>query len=140
MSNYNKPLPQQVKGTVTKKYWEDLKEGKFMYQMCDDCGSPIFYPRVVCPKCMSENLTWHQASGDGKIYSFTVVYRPVDPRFKPDVPYVVGLIDLAEGIRVMGNIIGWDDPEGLQIDQPVKIEYSKVTDEFTFPVFRAIKE
>ncbi|MFD6440540.1 Zn-ribbon domain-containing OB-fold protein [Peribacillus sp. NPDC060186] len=136
MNDYSKWLPQQINGVAAKKFWEDLKEEKFMYQQCDDCNSPIFYPRVVCPNCMSENLNWHQASNDGKIYSFTVVYKSTNPAFKENVPYIVGLIDLAEGIRVMGNIVGIDDPEALQIGQPVKIEFNKVTDEFTFPVFR----
>ena len=135
---YNKPLPQ-VKGEVSQKYWQALNEEKFIFQKCSDCQSSIFYPRVVCPKCMSENLTWHEASGEGEIYSFTVVYRTTNPVFKNDVPYVVGLIDLAEGIRVMGNIVGTEDPENLAMNQPVKVEFKKVTDEFTFPVFRVIE-
>jgi uncharacterized OB-fold protein len=133
-------LSQQVKGNVTKKYWQDLNDEKFMYQICDDCNSSIFYPRVVCPTCMSESLSWHQASGTGKIYSFTVVYRTVDPRFKSETPYVVGLIDLDEGIRVMGNIIGWEDPEGLLIDQTVEIKYKKLSEEYTLPVFKVVSK
>ncbi len=140
MSVYNKPLPAQVKGTVTKEYWEALKEGKFKFQKCDNCNTSIFYPRVVCPSCMSEKLSWKEASGKGEIYSYTVVYKAINPAFKEDLPYTVGLIDLAEGIRVMGNIIGTDDPESLKVGQAVKIEFSKVTDDFTFPVFRVVEE
>ena len=140
MNDYIKPLPQQVKGVVSRKYWDSLKEEKFMYQKCNDCDVSIFYARVICPNCMSENLSWHQSAGKGTIYSYTTVFRTGAPGFTSEVPYVVGLVDLAEGIRVMANIIGWDDPEALQIDQAVQIEFQKATDEFTLPVFRVIKE
>src|SRR3954454_19022303 len=100
MMNGNYEVLQQLKGSVTKKYWEELNNGKFMFQKCDDCNTPIFYARVVCPECMSENLSWHQASGTGKIYSFSTVYRTGDPRFKSETPFCFGLIDLDEGIRV----------------------------------------
>ncbi|MGO4888384.1 Zn-ribbon domain-containing OB-fold protein [Anaerobacillus sp. MEB173] len=140
MNSDNQLLLQQVKGNVSKKYWDNLKEEKFMFQKCKDCGFSIFYPRVVCPKCMSENLSWHQAKGNGQIYSYTVVYRTGDPIFKSETPYVVGLIELAEGIRVMGIIIGWDDPEALQIEQGVSIVYDKVTDDVTLPRFKINRE
>jgi uncharacterized protein len=136
MDNIGLELSVQVKGNVTKKYWQELNNENFIYQKCDDCQTSIFYPRVVCPECMSESLSWHSASGKGKIYSFTVVYRTGDPRFKAETPYVVGLVDLAEGIRVMGNIIGWNDPEALLVDEKVTIEYKKISEEYTLPVFR----
>jgi uncharacterized OB-fold protein len=136
MDGFGSVLLQYVKGKVTKKYWQELNNEKFMYQKCDDCHTSIFYPRVICPECLSESLSWHQASGQGKIYSFTVVYRTGDPRFKAETPYVVGLIELAEGIRVMGNIIGWEEPEALLVDQTVELEYKKISEEYTLPLFR----
>ena len=140
MNGYKNPLPNSVRGTVSKRYWNELKEEKFIYQTCDDCNSPIFYARVVCPNCLSDKLSWEEASGKGEIYSFTIVYRTAAQGFKEDVPYAVGLIDLDEGIRVTGNIIGWDNPGEVQIEQEVSIEYHHVSDEVTLPVFRVVKE
>ncbi|ADG05988.1 Zn-ribbon domain-containing OB-fold protein [Kyrpidia tusciae] len=134
MAEYTKPLP--VTKGVASTFWEGLREEKFLYQRCRGCGRSVFYPRVVCPQCMSDDLVWEESSGFGNVYSYTVVYRPVDPRFKPDAPYVVALIDLDEGIRVMGNVVGLDDPENLRMGQRVQVEYHHVTDEVTLPMFR----
>ncbi|MCF8565754.1 Zn-ribbon domain-containing OB-fold protein [Alicyclobacillus tolerans] len=136
--SYGRPLP--VTKGIAEKFWNALNQEKFLYQRCDDCLAAIFYPRVVCPQCMSDNLSWQTSSGKGNVYTYTVVYKPVDARFKPIAPYVVALIDLDEGIRVMGNIVGWHDPEAIQVGQRVAVEYQRVTDQITLPMFRVEQE
>jgi uncharacterized OB-fold protein len=138
MSDYTKPLP--VTKGVASKFWESLKNGEFLYQKCETCDHTFFYPRVVCPNCMSDQLTWNKSSNQGEIYSYTVVYRPVDPRFKADAPYVVALVNLAEGVRVMGNVLDVAEPEQLQIGQRVEIVFDKVTEDVTLPMFRVVEE
>ena len=79
-----------------------LAEGQFILQQCDECEKYVFYPRFLCPHCGSPELTWRPASGQGVVYSTTVVHR------KPEQggDYNVALIDLHEGPRMMSRVDG----------------------------------
>lgn len=79
-----------------------LAGGRFMLQQCDDCKKYVFYPRVLCPHCGSPKLSWQPASGQGTVYSATVVRR------KPEQggDYNVALVDLHEGPRMMSRVDG----------------------------------
>ncbi|MFQ5933394.1 MAG: Zn-ribbon domain-containing OB-fold protein [Dehalococcoidia bacterium] len=136
MAEYNKPLPQPT--PETKPYWDGLKEHKLMIQRCLDCQNAYFYPRPLCPRCFSRNVEWFQASGKGKLYSFVINHRPA-PGFEEDVPYVIAVIELDEGPRMLSNLIGIEpDPDKIKCDIPVRIEYEDVTDEVTLPKFRPV--
>jgi len=83
--------------------WQNfLNEGLFQLQQCQACDQHVFYPRVLCPHCGSQNLTWKQASGLGTVYSMTMVAR----RANQGGPYNVALIDLDEGVRLMSRVEG----------------------------------
>jgi len=132
VTEYAKPLP--VPDGDTKPYWDAAKEHRLMIQRCQDCQRAIFYPRSVCPHCMSDRLEWIQASGRGTIYSYTVVHRS-PAAFKDDVPYVVALIDLAEGVRMMSNVVACA-PSDVRIGAAVEVVFDDVTPEITLPKFR----
>lgn len=116
-------------------YWAALNENRLVLKNCGDCGRAHFYPRELCPHCHSANLTWIEASGRGEIYSFTVCRRPAGPAFAADVPYVVALVDLAEGPRMMTRIVG--DPAAVAIGQKVGVVFERQSDDLALPVFRA---
>ncbi len=132
MTEYAKPLP--VPDGDTRRYWDAAREHRLMIQRCQDCQRAIFYPRSVCPHCMSDRLEWIQASGRGTIYSYTVVHRS-PAAFKDDVPYVVALIDLAEGVRMMSNVVACA-PSDVRIGAAVEVIFDDVTPEITLPKFR----
>lgn len=91
-----------------------VQEGRFMLQRSRRSGAYVFYPRVAEPGSGDENLEWVEASGDGVIYSTTVVRnRP------PAIDYNVALIDLAEGVRMMSRVVDVD-PATVSIGQKVK--------------------
>lgn len=129
---YEKPLP--VVNAESRPFWEGCKAHKLVLQHCGDCGAWVYYPRALCTACHSERLAWEAASGEGTIYSFTVCHRPAGPAFKADAPYVVALIDLAEGPRLLSNIVT-DDPDAVRIGQAVRVTFEDVTDEITLPKF-----
>jgi len=130
---YEKPLPSV--DPESAPYWSALKENRLILKHCRDCGRHHFYPRALCPHCHSDALEWSDARGTGSIYSFTVARRPAGPAFKADAPYVVAVIDLDEGARMMTNIVT-DDVDAVRIGQRVAVQFDAVTDEVTLPRFR----
>lgn len=132
---YEKPLP--VVDAESRPFWEAAKAHKFVLQQCGGCGKFVYYPRAICPHCHADQLTWKDASGEGTIHTYTVARRGAGPAFKDDAPYVVALIDLKEGPRMLSNIVT-DDVDGVQIGQQVKVVFDDVTDEITLPKFQVV--
>lgn len=132
---YEKPLP--VVDADSRPFWEGAKAHKLVIQQCAGCEKFIFYPRAVCPHCFGDRLEWKDASGEGTIYSFTVARRGAGPAFKDDVPYVIALIDLKEGARMMSNILT-DNVDSVKIGRNVRVVFEDVTDEITLPKFEVV--
>ncbi len=133
MPDYKKPLPYVHE--ETRPFWEGTKRHELHLQKCRDCGKFRFYPRSICPYCLSYNTEWTKVSGKGTIYSFTVSHREAAPAFRLDVPYNIAIIELEEGVRMMSNIVECRN-EDLSIDMPVEVVFDDVTAEITLPKFR----
>jgi uncharacterized OB-fold protein len=131
-TRYEKPLP--VPSDVSAPYWEGLTAGELRLQRCGDCGRYVFYPRSVCPHCLGEGLEWVPTSGRGRVYSFTIVRRAMNPAFAAEVPYVFAIVELDEGPRVTTNIVNCA-PEDVRVDMPVKAAYDSVTSELALLKF-----
>jgi hypothetical protein len=120
-----------------KPYWDGLRDGKLMLPKCGDCESAFFYPRIACPHCHSRNVGWIQASGKGTLYSFQIGYRAFNPAFKIKPPYILAMIQLEEGPRILSNLINIEpDPAIVKCDMPVEVVFEKQTDEVTIPLFQ----
>src|SRR6266513_5671442 len=122
----------------TSEYWEAAKQGKLLVKRCNGCGKTFFYPRVYCPNCWSAETEWQQASGRGRVYTFTVVHQNDLPPFNERVPYVVAIVELEEGVRMTSNI---EDvaPEDVRCDMPVHVafrEERRDDERIALPVFR----
>lgn len=139
MAEYKKPLPDPV--TETQPYWDGCKRHELLIQKCDECGNFQFYPRSYCinRECMSGKLTYTKVSGKGKVYTYTINYRPA-PGFQGETPYVVALIELdgTTGTRMMSNVVNCD-PQEVRVDMPVEVVFEDVTDEITLPKFQPAK-
>ena len=114
-------------------YWEGAALGRLMIQHCDDCDTAIFPPKPLCPKCWSASVAWREASGQARIESFSVVYRAPNETFAPEVPYVVALVLLDEGPRMMTNIVDCP-PEQVEIDMRVRAVFTQY-EGFVLPQF-----
>lgn len=136
------PLPDVA--SVDKPFWEEVQQGRFVLQKCQDCSRLQFLPRPVCVNCFSRNLGWQQSSGTGSIYSFTNVYAPVRPAPRKQVeetgvPIVFAAIDLDEGVRVLSEIVGCT-PEEVELGARVKVCFEQAPGtNFKLPKFRLIK-
>lgn len=130
-----KPVP--IVNEWAAPFWKAARDGKLTLQRCNDCNEYIFYPRICCPHCFSDKVEWVEASGKGTVYSFTVVKNNPPSAFINDVPYVVAVVRLAEGVQMLSNIVGCD-PEEVRCDMPVQVTFEKLDDEFTLPKFKPV--
>lgn len=130
---YEKPLPVIDPGT--ERFWTEAKAHRLTIPLCLDCGKQHFYPRALCPHCHSERLEWTAVSGRGAIYSYTVARKPAGPAFSADLPYVIAIVELAEGPRMMTTMVT-DDVGKVRIGAVVEVAFDDVTEEVTLPRFR----
>jgi uncharacterized OB-fold protein len=135
MAAYTKPLP--VINEETKPYWDYCKQHELRMQRCSDCSHIRFPISFVCPQCHSLQAEWVKLSGLGTVYSFTIYRVAYHPAFKDDIPYVVAIIQLAEGPRMESNIIGCK-VEDVRIDMPVTVSFDDVTPEISLPKFKPV--
>jgi uncharacterized OB-fold protein len=130
----NAELPIPAITPDAAPYWDGARQGKLLLQKCGACGLVRFYPRALCPSCWSDAAAWIEASGRGRVHSFTVIHRPPAPAFAAHVPYVVALIDLDEGPRMMANILG-AGARDVAIDDRVRVTFEERADGFKLPQF-----
>jgi len=104
---------------VSAPFWEGVAEGVLRIQRCQECARHVFYPRAVCPYCTASHLCWVDASGRGRIHSYTVVHR-APPDYRDQVPYVVALVELDEGVRMMTRLVDVE-PARVRVDLPVEL-------------------
>lgn len=129
---YDKPLP--AVDADTRPYWDALRDHRLILKHCTACARSHFYPRALCPFCHSFDLIWKDASGDASVYSYTVARRPAGPAFKADTPYILALVELAEGPRMLTQLIGLP-PEAARIGMRVRVAFDEVTPGITLPKF-----
>ncbi|MGX1563117.1 Zn-ribbon domain-containing OB-fold protein [Streptomyces sp. NPDC055506] len=90
----------------TRTYWDAAAEGRLLIRRCLDCGRAHHYPREFCPRCWSEDVVWEAASGRATLYTWSVVHRNDLPPFAERTPYVAAVVELAEGPRMMTELVG----------------------------------
>jgi uncharacterized OB-fold protein len=120
-------------------FWQGCQDHKLMLQYCAACDAHQFYPRVICATCMSEQIEWREASGRGVVESYTIVTRAVSDAYAADVPYVIALITLQEGPRMMSNVIGCD-VESVKCGLDVEVVFETWSAEITIPKFRPVAD
>src|SRR5581483_11181913 len=115
-----RPLPD-ARGAGAE-YWARAARGTLVLPRCDACGRVFWHPRPRCPLCASDRVSWSPASGEGTIHTFTIVRQSGDAYFRERVPYVVAMIDLDEGPRIMANVVG-DAALDARIGERVKVGF-----------------
>lgn len=113
------PKPMPVKTPTSAPFWDALAEHKIRIQYSPSLGSYVFYPRVVAPGTLADDLEWREISGLGTLYTYTIAQRPVHPAFANDVPQILAIVQWDEGPRISTEIVV-DDPEQLSVGMRVK--------------------
>lgn len=112
------PLPN----ADTRPFWEACARGELRYQFCTACRRAQFYPRGRCAGCQGSALEWRRSKCEGTIYSHTTVHRAPTPAFKAMAPYVIALVDLDEGFRMMMNVLDCE-PAKVAVGSRVRVVF-----------------
>ncbi|OGA57629.1 MAG: hypothetical protein A3G81_03895 [Betaproteobacteria bacterium RIFCSPLOWO2_12_FULL_65_14] len=129
-----KPVP--VPDADSRPFWDGCREHQLRIERCADCGTARFPPSGMCPHCRSSRREWITASGRGTVFSWIVVRHPVPKEmYAGEVPYVVALVELEEGVRMPTNIVGCE-PGAIRAGMPVEVVFEDVSADVTLPRFR----
>jgi hypothetical protein len=112
-------------------YWQGAAEGELRYRKCGACDASIFYPRSICPNCGANDPDWAVSGGEGTVYACTTVHR-APPAFVDNVPYTVLLVDIDEGFRMMGGLVGND---AIAVGDRVTVTFRDGPDGLPAPYF-----
>ena len=132
---YTKPLPTIE--PETEEFWKATKRHELFLQRCNACEEVIHFPRVMCYRCLSEDLGWIKSTGLGTVYSFTIIHQVAHQGFEIEVPYVYAIIDLDDGARMISNVVNID-PSAVEVGMRVQVTFDDVTPEISIPKFEPV--
>jgi uncharacterized OB-fold protein len=119
---------------LTAPYWSAARDGRLVVQECRSCGRLGHPPLPACPRCHGRDLGWREVSGTGTIYSYTIVRHPTHVAFADKIPYVLAIVELAEGPWLVTAITGCP-PAGVRAGLPVHAVFREVADGVALPYF-----
>jgi uncharacterized OB-fold protein len=128
-----RPIPEIDRDLAP--FFAAAKEGRLMVQRCAGCGTHRFPPRELCSGCLSTESTWVEMSGRGEIFSYNVMHQIYHPAFAAEVPYAVVVVKLAEGPKMISNLVDCPANE-IRIGMPVEVVFEPLSDEIVLPKFR----
>ena len=133
MTGPRRPVPEF--DDVTTPFWEAAARHELVLQTCASCGVVRHPPRPVCPACLSWDHVWKPANGRGTLWSWVVAHPPVLPAFAEKTPYNVAVVELVEGVRMVGNLLDVTDGE-IHEGMAVEVAWEDVEDGVTLPQWR----
>jgi len=122
------PLPD-IDEPLTAPFWAAALESRLTAQRCPRCAALRWPPLPICPECLASGGDWTDLTGLGTLWSYAVYHRAMHPAFAGSVPYTVAMIDLPEGLTMIGQLA--DTPCGLHIGQPVQATFQPATPDVT---------
>lgn len=120
---------------LNAEFYRHCARGELRFQRCSECGTWRHLPRFMCAQCGSERWSWELSSGRGRVYSWTVTHQAMHPAFAAEVPYAVLVVELDEGVRMVGRLRDLL-PADLELSLSVEIVFDPISDEVALPGFR----
>ncbi len=113
--------------STPSRYWREIPQ-RYRYEAnkCSQCGKINFPPRIICPECQGREFETIRLAEKGKVLTYTVI-RVAPQQFVDQAPFAVGIVELEDGVRLMGQIVDCD-VDSIKIDQKVKLEFRKIYD------------
>jgi uncharacterized OB-fold protein len=130
-------LPRPERTPLNEPYWQALENGQLLFQRCSGCGRSNLPARAECPQCMQPTLEWRRSSGAATLVSWIVYHQSFHPAFAKRIPYIVAIVELAEGARLATNLSGVESPSSLRIDMPLILSIER-DDGLAVPRFRPV--
>jgi uncharacterized OB-fold protein len=118
-------------------FWEGTKLGELRIQKCNACGARRFPPGPACQSCAAYDRGYDVAAGTGTVFSYVVHRHPPVPG--KELPIVIALVDLDEGVRMVGEVVGAVSDTGdaeIEIGTPLRVDFERIDDDLTLPVWR----
>jgi len=125
---------------LTRPFWEAANDCRLAIQRCQACGYYNHPPKPLCDRCQSDNLRFEDVSGDGTVWSFTVMHQKSIAGFQDSVPYVTALVELDEQkhLLLVTNLPGVDASD-VKVGMRVKVSFQRLSDEIALPQFMAAR-
>ena len=133
MSAVTKPLPEVTEELAP--FFAAARRGKLVLSRCRGCGDRRLPPRPICSRCLGREHEWTESTGRGTVYSFNRMHQVYHPGFAGEVPYVVVLVELEDGGRIISNLRGSAE---VKVGMPVEVAFEPWSDELTLPTFRPL--
>ena len=127
--------PRPVATATSQPFWDALRAERVELQRCDECATWVYYPRSRCPHCLSDRLTWTEVDGRGTVYAFSVAVQPTAPPFADEVPQLLAMVELTEGVRVSTTLVDIA-PDAITIGMQVQPVFDHGDDGITLLRFR----
>ncbi|MEZ5740702.1 MAG: OB-fold domain-containing protein [Burkholderiaceae bacterium] len=124
----DRKIPAPVSNPEIDAFWEAATKGQLLIKHCDDCDKPHFYPRALCPHCLSANTRWVPSTGQGEVYSYSVNRRVAEP-------FTIAYVRLDEGVTMLTNLVDCD-AEAIRIGQRVSLVFKPSVDGAPLPMFK----
>ncbi|MBW0019604.1 MAG: OB-fold domain-containing protein [Mycobacterium sp.] len=122
----SKPVPLPT--PVSRPYWDGLSRHEVWIQYSASLGEYVFYPRVLAPGTLADDLEWRQISGAGTLVSFAVAQRAVAPQFADDVPQFLAVVQWDEGPRFATELVEVEESQ-LRVGMPVVPVFTAISDD-----------
>jgi len=119
----DRPWPEPT--PVSRPFWDGLREHVIRVQYSPSSGAYVFYPRLLAPRTLADDLEWREIDGAGSLYSYTVTDRPTAPFFADDVPQFLAVVEWDVGPRFTTELVGVDREQlriGMRV-RPVFCDY-----------------
>ena len=126
--------PRPLPDSASREYWKAASEGRLLYQECPQCGNRQLYPRMACTTC-GATPEWRESSGRGTVHTFTIIRQNYAQPFRDMLPYVVAMVELEEGPRLMSNVtdVAADD---VTVGMAVEVHFEPLDENVGLPLFR----
>ena len=119
----------------SEEFWAACARHELVIQRCASCGRFRFPPRPMCPSCRSMESSWERAGGRGRVWSWVVAHKPVLPAFADRVPFSVVVVELEEGVRMIGNLFQCAS-EDIREGMPVEVTFEDLEEGISLPQWR----